>query len=157
MAEVGTLVKTIFESPMHTGIQQSIVWLNCTSVDSAGELRQHWQAFEAELKKYMAVEQAVAAVPSAQVLGPLTLETLPLKSSLKSEAASWKAQFARNLHKQGADDLKACLRSMLRSCHADGGCAAIYNCFAMSRSSRSTGSLTITHIAHTLGFCLIPH
>ena len=58
------------------------------------------------MKKYMAVEQAVAAVPSSQVLGPLSLETLPLKSSLKSEAASWKAQFARNLHKHCADDLK---------------------------------------------------
>ena len=66
----------------------------------------HMQAFEAEMKKYMAVEQAVAAVPSSQVLGPLSLETLPLKSSLKSEAASWKAQFARNLHKHCADDLK---------------------------------------------------
>lgn len=55
----------------------------------------------------MAVEQAVAAVPGSQTLGPLVLETQPLKSSLKSEAASWKAQFARNLHRQGADDLKA--------------------------------------------------
>ena len=157
MAEVGTLVKTIFRSPMHTGIQQSVVWLNCTSVSSTEELRQHWQAFEAELKKYMAVEQAVAAVPSAQVLGPLTLETLPLKSSLKSEAASWKAQFARNLHKQGADDLKACPRSMLRSCHADGGCTAMYNGSSMSSRSQGMGSLTITHIAHTQGFCLLPN
>ncbi len=65
------------------------------------------QAFEAELKKYMAVEQAVAAMPSVQALGPLTLETLPLRSSLRAEAASWKAQFARNLHRQGADELKA--------------------------------------------------
>jgi len=65
------------------------------------------QAFEAELKKYMAVEQAVAAMPSVQALGPLTLETLPLRSSLRAEAASWKAQFARNLHRQAADELKA--------------------------------------------------
>ena len=142
---------------MHTGAQQSVVWLNCTSVNSTEEPRQHWQAFEAELKKYMAVEQAVAAVPSAQVLGPLTLETLPLKSSLKSEAASWKAQFARNLHKQGADDLKACPRSVLRACHADGGCAAMYICSSVSHSSQSMGSLTLIHIAHTQGFCLIPN
>jgi len=65
------------------------------------------QAFEAELKKYMAVEQAVAAMPSVQALGPLTLETLPLRSSLRAEAASWKAQFARNRHRQGADELTA--------------------------------------------------
>jgi hypothetical protein len=39
--------------------------------------------------------------------GSLSLETTPLKTSLKSEAASWKAQFAKNLHAQSAEDLKA--------------------------------------------------
>lgn len=41
------------------------------------------------------------------VAGSLSLETAPLKNSLRSEAASWKAQFAQNLHKQCAEDLKA--------------------------------------------------
>jgi hypothetical protein len=39
--------------------------------------------------------------------GSLSLETVPLKSALKSEAASWKARFAQNLHGQCAEDLKA--------------------------------------------------
>jgi hypothetical protein len=37
----------------------------------------------------------------------LSLETVPLKNALKSEAASWKARFAQNLHAQSAEDLKA--------------------------------------------------
>ncbi len=94
----------------------------------------------------MAVEQAVAAVPSAQVLGPLTLETLPLKSSLKSEAASWKAQFAGNLHKQGADDLKVCPRSMLLLRHADSGCAAVYSCFSEYALYKVRGTCRSQHV-----------
>ena len=39
--------------------------------------------------------------------GSLSLETVPLKNALKSEAASWKARFAQNLHGQSAEDLKA--------------------------------------------------
>jgi dynein heavy chain len=39
--------------------------------------------------------------------GSLSLETAPLKNSLRSEAASWKAQFAQNLHRQCAEGLKA--------------------------------------------------
>ena len=39
-------------------------------------------------------------------MGALSLDTQPLKYSLKSEAASWKAQFAKNLHKKGSEDLK---------------------------------------------------
>ena len=66
-----------------------------------------WQAFEAELKHYMAVEQAAAAISSHEELGGLSLDAQPLKHSLRAEAASWKAQFARNLHRQGASDLRA--------------------------------------------------
>ena len=66
------------------------------------------QDYEAELKKYMAVEGAVAAIPSAHTIGALSLELGPLKGSLKAEAASWKAQFAKNLHAKGAEDLRVC-------------------------------------------------
>ena len=66
----------------------------------------HAQDFEAELKKYMAVEQRIAAVPAVRNIGALSLETQPLKAALRAEAASWKAQFARNLHKQSAEDLR---------------------------------------------------
>lgn len=65
------------------------------------------QAFESELKKYMAVEQEISQVAPMHNIGSLALETQPLKYSLKSEAASWKAQYAKNLHKQGSEDLKA--------------------------------------------------
>lgn len=64
------------------------------------------QAFEDELRKYMTVEQAVAAIPPKHCMKSVALDAQPLKHSLRSEAASWKAQFARNLHKQGASDLK---------------------------------------------------
>lgn len=47
--------------------------------------------FEAELKKYMAIETEVNTIPAVHNIGALSLETTPLKQSLKSEAASWKA------------------------------------------------------------------
>ncbi|KAK9865923.1 hypothetical protein WJX84_001850 [Apatococcus fuscideae] len=65
------------------------------------------EAFEGELRNYMAVENEIGQIAAVHQIGSLSLETGPLRASLKSEAASWKAQFARNLHKQGADDLKA--------------------------------------------------
>eukprot|EP00854_Cymbomonas_tetramitiformis_P001067 gene1068-1616_t len=64
------------------------------------------EMFEAELKKYMAIEHEIAQIPPVHNIGALSLETQPMKHSLKSEAATWKAQFAKNLHKQGHDDLK---------------------------------------------------
>ena len=64
------------------------------------------QAFESELRNYMAVENEIGQIAAVHQIGSLSLETGPLRASLKSEAASWKAQFARNLHKQGSDDLK---------------------------------------------------
>lgn len=54
----------------------------------------------------MAVEQEITQVAPLHNIGSLALETQPLKYSLKSEAASWKAQYAKNLHKQGSEDLK---------------------------------------------------
>ena len=64
------------------------------------------QDFESELKKYMAIEQEISQVAPVHNIGSLALETQPLKYSLKSEAASWKAQYAKNLHKQGSEELK---------------------------------------------------
>ncbi|KIZ06068.1 Dynein gamma chain, flagellar outer arm [Monoraphidium neglectum] len=65
------------------------------------------EAFEAELRKYNALELEIAAIPTLHNIGSLSLETAPLKNSLRSEAASWKAQFAQNLHRQCSEDLKA--------------------------------------------------
>ena len=62
--------------------------------------------FESELQKYMAIQQEVDQLQSTHILGSLCLETEPLKHSLKSEAASWKARFSKNLHDKGEEDLK---------------------------------------------------
>jgi hypothetical protein len=61
--------------------------------------------------------------------GSLSLETVPLKNALKSEAASWKARFAQNLHGQSAEDLKA-FDTYIRSAgvHQLGFGAAVYFC-----------------------------
>ena len=48
----------------------------------------------------------MAAIPPSHSLGTLHIETNLLKASLQAEAAAWKAQFAKNLHKQGLDDLQ---------------------------------------------------
>ena len=50
--------------------------------------------------------QEINAITPVHNIGALSLDTQPLKNSLKSEAASWKAQFAKNLHKKGCEDLK---------------------------------------------------
>ena len=52
------------------------------------------------------MEQRIGDVPAVRNIGALSLETQPLKAALRAEAASWKAQFARNLHKQSAEDLR---------------------------------------------------
>ncbi len=49
----------------------------------------------------------MANITPVSNIGALSLETMPLKNSLKAEAVSWKTQFAQNLHKQCSDDLKA--------------------------------------------------
>lgn len=53
------------------------------------------------------VSPQVANITPVSNIGALSLETMPLKNSLKAEAVSWKTQFAQNLHKQCSDDLKA--------------------------------------------------
>ena len=55
----------------------------------------------------MSTEQAVTAINPKHTLGSLLMDAQPAKHSLRSEAAAWKAQFARNLHKQGLQNLKA--------------------------------------------------
>ena len=69
-------------------------------------------AFELELKKYMMIEQEVLKFPPVHNIGALSLETQPLKLALKAEAAAWKIQFAKNLHKHGNDQLKNIVQYM---------------------------------------------
>lgn len=62
---------------------------------------------EQKLHEYMDMETEVSIMSPFHIIGCLQMDTKPLKYSLKSEAASWKGQFAKNLQKKGSDDLKA--------------------------------------------------
>ena len=66
--------------------------------------------FETELMKYMSIERAVLKFAPVHVIGPLSLETQPLKLALRAEAATWKAQFAKNLHLHGKEKLEQLLQ-----------------------------------------------
>jgi dynein heavy chain len=87
-------------------IDVSLLCLLQSSYDAFMRTNPSLEMFEVELKKYMAIETEVAAIPALHNIGALSLTTQPLKASLKSEASSWKAQFAQNLHKQCAEDLR---------------------------------------------------
>ena len=49
--------------------------------------------FESEIKKYVDVEREIAHIAPVHNIGALSLETAPLKYSLRSEASSWKASY----------------------------------------------------------------
>ena len=68
--------------------------------------------FEAELKKYVDVEREIAHIAPVHNIGALSLETAPLKYSLRSEAAAWKSMYGRCLHKQASELLEATLTWM---------------------------------------------
>lgn len=56
----------------------------------------------------------MGAISAAQAIGALSLDAAPLKAALRAEAASWKAQFARNLHAKGAADLRVRVHMLSR-------------------------------------------
>eukprot|EP00965_Chrysotila_dentata_P208102 6184516-Pleurochrysis_carterae.AAC.1 len=62
--------------------------------------------FEAELRKYVEVEMDVQKIAPVHNIGALSLETTPLKHSLKAEAAAWKSQYTQNLHVQAKAELE---------------------------------------------------
>ena len=64
------------------------------------------EAFENELKKYMAIEDEIQRIAPVHNIGAMSLETQPMKYSLKAEAAAWKKQFAKNLHIAGEEQLQ---------------------------------------------------
>jgi len=65
------------------------------------------EAFDNELKKYVDIEITVDEIPSVNVIGCMSLETKPVKNSLKSEAAAWKSQYSKNLHESARDEMSA--------------------------------------------------
>ena len=65
------------------------------------------EAFEAKLKYYMSVETEIMHITPVHNIGALSLETQPLKYSLKASAANWKTRYATNLHVQAKEQLAA--------------------------------------------------
>ena len=57
------------------------------------------------IPRYVAVETEIQKIPAVHNIGALSLETAPLKYSLKAEAAAWKAQYSINLHEQAKAEL----------------------------------------------------
>ena len=51
----------------------------------------------------MAIESHIQRIAPVHNIGALSLETAPLKYSLKSEASSWKSQYSENLHDQASN------------------------------------------------------
>ena len=84
---------------MHAESQRGVADRCLTMVHAAA------QAFENELRKHLATERDAAGIVPMSTIGCLCVETAPLKASLRAEAAAWKTQFAKNLHKQGYTDL----------------------------------------------------
>lgn len=50
--------------------------------------------------------QEIAAISPVHNLGALSLDSQPLKHSLRAEATNWKVHFSKNIHKQAAADLQ---------------------------------------------------
>ena len=62
--------------------------------------------FEGKLKYYMDVENEIMHVTPVHNIGALSLETQPLKYSLKASASNWKTRYATNLHGQAKSELE---------------------------------------------------
>ncbi len=69
-------------------------------------LRLFMQSYERELRRFSAVEQALATIPSNHIVGCLWIDNSSIKASLAMQLATWKAQYAKNLRTKGHDDLR---------------------------------------------------
>ena len=63
------------------------------------------QDFEAELQKFMAVEQEIELIPPMHNLGALSLNTANLKLQLRNESRQWKVQYSNKVHEQARDSM----------------------------------------------------
>jgi len=61
--------------------------------------------FDNEITKYDSIDNEIAALPGKKTIGCMCLDASPVKDSLRSEAATWKSQYANNLHMQAMDEL----------------------------------------------------
>ena len=64
------------------------------------------EEFEKELQYYMGIESDISHISPVHNIGALSLETAPLKYSLKSTATNWKTKYAQNLHEQAKHELE---------------------------------------------------
>ncbi|GMH97336.1 hypothetical protein TrST_g8180 [Triparma strigata] len=65
------------------------------------------EAFEAELQKFMAVEQEIEMIPPMHNIGALSLNTANLKLQLRNESRQWKVQYSNKVHEQARDSMYA--------------------------------------------------
>jgi len=63
------------------------------------------QDFEAELQKFMAVEQEIELIPPMHNIGALSLNTANLKLQLRNESRQWKVQYSNKVHQQARDSM----------------------------------------------------
>ena len=63
------------------------------------------ESFDNELKKYVDMEASIMSIPAVHNIGCMSLETNPVKSSLRSEAVAWKSQYSKNLHAQAREEM----------------------------------------------------
>jgi len=92
---------------LHIFMQFAWLWKDnkTTAYDLFMKKKPTIEDFDAELKKYVAIEAQIQKIAPVHNIGALSLETAPLKYSLKSEASSWKAQYSQNLHEQAKREL----------------------------------------------------
>ena len=65
-----------------------------------------------ELQKYSDIEDSINRIPPVHNIGCLSLETGPLKNSLRTEATMWKTQYNANIHKEALSELNEVLSYM---------------------------------------------
>ncbi len=75
-----------------------------------------FEAFDAELRKYMDVEKAISGIITMSNIGCMSLDTSPLKNSLKAEASAWKTQYAKNLQQQAKEQLDSLMAYIVATC-----------------------------------------
>eukprot|EP00960_Hanusia_phi_P069522 767109-Hanusia_phi.AAC.3 len=71
------------------------------------------EAFDNELKKYVEIELTIDNILRVHNIGCMSLDTNPVKSSLKAEAAAWKSQYSKNLHSQAREEMLS-LQDMMK-------------------------------------------
>ena len=63
--------------------------------------------YETKLKMYVDIEREISKIAPVNNIGALSLETAPLKYSLRSEAAAWKALFGNRVHTLATERLES--------------------------------------------------